>query len=112
MKEKDQQNEFLPGINEYLESVDSSSAISSKGLEEMVFNVRAKTGLAPDVCSAIVSYFFQEIQNEVLRGNVVTIKGLGKFVVSSPKVTSTKERVFVKFIPYKSLIRKLNDRRR
>lgn len=99
---------FLPDIHDYLESINTSKSVSAKGLEDLVFRVRAKTGLNTDICTAIVSLFFHEIRNSMLKGDIVTIRGLGKLYVSSPK-HKNKKRVFPKFKPYKKLIRRMND---
>lgn len=100
---------LLPGIEEYLESIDNKKSVTAKGLEDFVIQVQIKTGLNQQISTTIVKAFFQEIRNSMLRGDIVTIRGLGKFYISSPKSTKNKERVFPVFKPYKQLIKKLND---
>ena len=101
-------DDLLPNIDEYLENVDTVRSVSSKGLEELVFKVRAKTGLDIEVCEAIVAGFFQEIRNTILRGDIVKINGLGRFFVAGP-CSGNKERVFPKFITSKTLKKAMND---
>jgi len=100
--------DFYPDIEEYLESTTNKKSVSSKGLEELVFKVRAATGLDYDVAQQLVRHFFQEIRNAMLRGDIVVLRGLGKFFVSSP-LHGNKEHIFPKFEPYKSLSDRLND---
>lgn len=100
---------LLPGIEEYLENVDNKKSVSSKNLEEFIIQVQVKTGLNKHTSTAIVKAFFNEIRNSMLRGDVVALKELGKFFVSSPLNSKNKERVFPVFKPYKKMIRKLND---
>lgn len=98
---------FYPDIEEYLESTTNKKSVSSKGLDELVYRVRAATGLDYDIAQQIVRLYFQEIRNAMLRGDVVALKGLGKFFVSSP-LHGNEERIFPKFEPYKSLADRLN----
>lgn len=105
----DNSDKFLPGIEEYLETADNKKSVSSKGLEEMVAQIQIKTGLDQKTSSTIVEMFFQEIRNSILRGETVTIRGLGKFFISSPNSSNNKRRVFPVFKPYKKLINDLND---
>ena len=100
---------LLPGIEEYLETVDNKKSITAQGLEEFVTQVQLKTGLDKATSKIVVQAFFQEIRNSMLRGDVVTLRRLGKFFVSSPRNSKNKERVFPVFKPYNQLIRKLND---
>ncbi len=100
--------DFYPDIHHYLESVENSRSVSAKGLEEIIFKVRASTGLSYDVSSSLVKHFFQEVMNGMLRGDIVTLKGLGKFYVSSPK-TGNKSTIFPKFEPYHRLVEELNE---
>ncbi len=102
--------DFLPDIEEYLENVNNSKAVSSKGLEEVALRVRARTGLDIRICRTIIGSLFGEIRNAMLRGDIVKIRGLGKFFMSSPLYSSNKERVFPKFKPYKKLIKRMNDK--
>lgn len=98
---------LLPGIEEYLETVDNKKSVSSRGLEEFVVQVQLKTGLDKQTSKVIVQAFFQEVRNSMLRGDTVTLRGLGKFFISSPRSAKNKERVFPVFKPYNQLIKKL-----
>lgn len=100
---------FLPTIHDYLDSIDNKKSVSAKDLEEFVEQVQIKTGLDYDTSALIVKNFFQEIRNSMLRGEIITLRGLGKFFIASPLTNSTKKRVFPSFKPYKKLIEKLND---
>ena len=101
---------FLPGIEEYLETANNKKSVSSKGLEEIICQIQIKTGLDYKTSASVLEMFFQEIRNSMLRGEIVTIRSLGKFFVSSPLSSNNKRRVFPVFKPYKKLIKKLNDR--
>lgn len=99
---------FLPNIHEYLDSINNRKSVSAKELEEFVEQVQLKTGLDNETSALIVKSFFQEIRNSMLRGETVTLRGLGKFFVASP-MNITKKRIFLTFKPYKKLISRLND---
>ena len=99
--------EFLPDIDDYLESM--STPVQVAGIEDIVDQVAAKTGLDLESATIVVQSIFQEIRNAMLKGETVTLRGFGEFYVSSPK-NGNKVRVFPKFKPYKSLTRKMNGR--
>jgi nucleoid DNA-binding protein len=99
---------LLPGITEYLESVDDNIPVTSAGLEELVAKVRASTGLNEESSAIIIKLFFQEIRNQILKSNTVMLKGLGKFFMSSPKINNNKKKIFPKFKPFKELIAIVN----
>lgn len=101
---------FLPDINEYLEQIDDNLPIELRNLDELLFKIRASTGLDIDSIKIIVRTFFQEIRTQVLKGNIIQIKSLGKMFVGCPK-TGNKIKIFIKFKPSKRLIRKINDDR-
>lgn len=100
---------FLSDINTYLETADNSKSVSSRGLDDFVLKICTKTGLKKNISSVIVAMFFNEIRNSMLRGDVVTIRDLGKFFISSPNTSKNKTRVFAKFKPYKKLLKRMND---
>lgn len=99
--------DFYPDIYEHLELSDNSKSVSTKGLDELILIVRASTGLNYDVCLTLVKYFFQEIMNGMLRGDKITLKGLGKFYIASP--LTGNRNIIPRFIPYKSLTNVLNE---
>lgn len=95
---------MLPDIEEYLETVNENAPVSPKGLDELLYKIRASTGLSKDTCSILITLFFQEIRNQILRGNSVSIKRLGKFLISK-----NKRKIFPKFKLSKWLKSKLNE---
>jgi hypothetical protein len=101
--------EFYPDIHDYLESVDNSKSVKTSSLGDIALKIRAHTGISKDASELILKHFFQEIRSAMLRGDVVSMKGFGKFFVSSPQVSGNKKRIFPKFRPHKPLIRQLND---
>jgi len=100
---REQGPELLPDIEEYLESVDENAPVSPKGLDELIYKVRASTGLSKDTCSILITLFFQEIRNQMLRGNIISLKGFGKFLIAK-----RSKKIFPKFKPSKWLKNKLN----
>lgn len=100
---------FLPGIFDYLETLDNRKSVSVQNLEYIIFEVQVRTGLNWKTSSLLVKMFFHEIRNSMLRQEVVTFRGLGKFFISSPKSSANKKRVFPVFKPYKNLTKRLND---
>ncbi len=100
---------FYPDIHEYLEGIQNKKSVSAKDLGEMVLKVRAQTGLSREICSEIVKYFFQEMRNAMLRGDQVTLRGLGKLYIASPR-TGSRKKIFPKFDPYNKLLSKTNEK--
>lgn len=103
------EQELPPNIEEYLENIDDNVPVEIRENEELVAKVIANTGLTPESAKIIVQSFFQEIRNQILKGNTVIVKSFGKLSISSPQ-SGTKKKVFISFKPFKNLIRKLNDR--
>jgi nucleoid DNA-binding protein len=98
----------LPNIEEYLASRGDGSPVEANDLDHIVDAVCAYCGFTKEQSQRILCLFFQEIRNAMLAGDIVDIRGLGSFFISSPKVTSNKERVFPKFKAKKSFSRRLN----
>ena len=95
-------------IDDYLESIDDKFPITEDGLEEIIDKLVLRTGMRRFLASTITILFFQTIRNKLLRNNSIILKGLGKFYVSSPLSGSSKKKIFIKFEPAKSLIKKMN----
>ena len=96
--------DFYPDINDFLEKTDNARSITSKGLEEFIYKVRAKTGMSYDVSSLFVRYLFQEIMNAMLRGDKAAIYGFGNFFISTSKKGKS-----IRFEPHTSFARKLKN---
>ena len=101
--------EFLPDIDEYLESINDNHPIKVNNLDHLLLKIKSYTGLEKDIVEIIVRTFFQEMRNQALKGNMINIARFGKFFVSSPK-RGNKKKIFIKFKPLKHLVDKLNDR--
>lgn len=59
--------DFYPDINKYIEESELNS-ISIEYLDELVYLVRATTGLTVEQCQIIVRGYFIELMNSVLEG--------------------------------------------
>lgn len=103
--------EFYPDIHDYLDNVDNSKTVNINHLDDIVLKVRAHTGLSKEAANIVVKRFFQEIRNAMLRGEIVTLRGFGNFLVISPKVTNSKKKILPKFKPSPMLLMKINDKR-
>ena len=103
--------EFYPDIYDYLENADNSKSVDVRYLDDLILKVRAHTGLSEDAAKIVVTRFFQEIRNGMLRGDVVTLRSFGKFYVLSPQVTGSKKKILPKFKPAPKLLTKINDNR-
>ena len=101
--------ELLPDIEDYLESIDHNLPVSTVGLEHIEGSIVANTKLNEHDSKVILRLFFQELRNSLLRKNKVDIRSLGRFYISSPATSNNTKKVFVKFKPKKSLIKKLNE---
>lgn len=100
------QDLFYPDVDEYLAL--NTRPITSTGLEEYILRVCAATGMSKTIASQLTIIFFEEIRYAMLRGDIVTLRGLGKFTIANPKNNTSKRKVFAKFKPYKSFIGKMN----
>lgn len=101
---------YYPDIEEYQYKLGHGYQVSTYGLENISEEIVAKTTLNKDQAEIIIKTFFQEIRNIVLEGNLVNIKNLGKFLLSSPKTTKNKTQVRLKYKCSKSLIKKINGK--
>lgn len=100
----------LPGIDEYLSARGNGQPIDISELKHITDAIMAFSNLSEEQSQRILTLFFQEIRSAMLKGEIVDIRGLGTFLISSPHTTNTKKRVFPKFIPKFSLIKRLNAR--
>ena len=100
--------DLLPNIDEHLERVSDNVPVELGNLDELLFKIRATTGLDIESIKIITRAFFQEIRNQILRGHVIRIKAIGKMFVAGPK-TGNKRKIFIKFKPSKQLLGRLND---
>ena len=103
------EDNLLPGIDKYFETVINTVSISSFGLDELIAKVRCSTGLSFEASNIIIRLFFETLRNEMLKGNIITIANFGKFLIASPKNHSSIKRVFATFKPFKKLVLLLND---
>lgn len=100
---------LLPGITEFLESLDDNFPVTTENLDELIALIQSSTGLNKESSEIILRLFFQEIRTQVLKGNSVTIKGFGKFYITSPKTNNNKKKIYPTFKPSKELITNLNE---
>ena len=98
----------LPGIEDYLASQGNGNPIDVSELDHISEALVAYCGFTKDQSKRILTLFFQEIRAAMLGGDVVDIRGLGSFFISSPNVTSNVERIFPKFKSKRSFLKRLN----
>jgi len=101
----------LPGIEEYLASRGNGCPVEVNELEHIADALVAYCGLTKDQSQRILSLFFQEVRTSMLNGEVVDIRGLGSFLVSSPATTRNSKKVFPRFHPKQSFLKRLNHDR-
>ena len=99
----------LPGIDEYLIGRGHGHPLSIKAVQHLVDQVSARTLLNSDQSKQIVEQFFEVIRSALLAGEIVNIRGLGRFEISSPGISNNKKRVFAKFKPKRSLVKRMNE---
>jgi len=97
----------LPGIEEYLASQGNGLPVEVPELQHIADGIVAYCGVTKEQSIRILSLFFQEIRTAMLKGEVVDIRGLGMFLVSSPVTTKNSKKVFAKFRPKQSLIKRM-----
>lgn len=98
----------LPGIFEYLNQIDNNIEISTEGLEDLAAKIRSSTGLELESCHILIRLFFQEIQKEMLKGNVVSLNDFGKFMIACPRNQLSKN-VSVQFQSSKKLFQTVKE---
>ena len=101
---------FYPDISDVRQK-EYISKIGVSNLEYIVYKICALTGLNKTSAELLLTYYWQEIANNMLEGNVVIIKELGKFYISSPKTSGKKFKIFPKLKPSLNLLKELNDRK-
>jgi nucleoid DNA-binding protein len=101
----------LPGIEEFLASQGDGCPVEVPEVQHIADALVAFTNLTKEQAQRILALFFQEIRSAMLNGEVVDIRGLGSFLVSSPSTTSNAKKVFAKFQPKRSLVKRLNHDR-
>lgn len=109
MPKTEQGSKYYQGIDTHLEQINNERSISINGLDELIVKIKAKTGLSLEESEIVVRWFFQEIRNSMLRGDIVILAELGKFFISSPKTSKNKIRIFPKFKLFKKVIKKINE---
>ena len=109
---KDTPNEFagLPDIDEHLSREGDGVPVEVPELSGVIAAIAARTKLTEDQASQVVRLFFQEIRGIMLSGGCVEIQDLGQFVISSPKTTGTRRKIFPKFKAGRSLSKRMNPR--
>jgi hypothetical protein len=95
-EEEKELDELPPGIEEYSEQASGNIPISFLDQKELLYFVRARTGLETSVIEKILREYFQEVRTELLKNKEIMIKGLGKLILG---------KRIVKFLP----TRKLNE---
>lgn len=80
--QENEDSEFFPDINEFLNNTTQNSDINIKNLEELIYIVRSKTGLTYEQCEILIKEIFMNMRNEILKGNKISIKSLGTFFIS------------------------------
>lgn len=106
--EKASENRFLPDIYEYLEDIENKWSISNEGLDEIIDKIVINSNLSRPESEMIVRLFFQEIRKQLLKGNEIVFRKLGRMYISCPKNSKNKTRVFPKFEPSDFIIEELN----
>lgn len=106
--------DLLPDIHDFLEIDDNQYAVSTEGLEEIVLRLRTKIPLEKDILDQMTAWFFSEIRNSMLRGELVHIRDFGNFFISNSKIKKTykNKKIIPTFKPHKKLLKRLNDQRK
>lgn len=104
----EEEDNLLPNIYDYLNSY-SKDKILSENFQNIIEDISNNTNLPKEISEEIIKLFFQEIKSKILNGYIVYIRKFGKIFISSPKLVKNNKRVFVKFEPSKTLIKKLNS---
>lgn len=101
----------LPGIDEYLAARGDGHPIEVKELDHICEALVAYCGFTKEQSVRILSLFFQEIRSAMLKGEVIDIRGLGTFFISSPNTTGNALKVFPKFKAKKILAKRMYNER-
>lgn len=87
----------LKNIDDYLFSSGNKYPVEVPELEELIKVVASKANLDFSTTQQIIKYFFEEVRNIMLRGDIVLIRSFGSFFISSPKIRNKGKKIFPKF---------------
>lgn len=96
-------------VDEHLLNNKKYAPINTDELSDIVAEITAHTGLTKSQAKDVLNLFFHEIRNFLLNGNIVILRGLGRFFIACPK-NLTKHKIFIKFKPINQLIKKINGK--
>ena len=99
----------LQGIEDHLASMGNGFPIEVTELDHIVDAIVAYCDVTREQGTRILCLFFQEIRSAMLKGEIININGLGMFFISSPATTKNLERVFAKFKPNRSFIKRIKS---
>src|SRR5689334_924227 len=105
-----EKDDFYPDIEQYLESVQNNTSVSSAGLDELIYKINAITNLGYQASAILLATIFQEIRNSILRGEQVSLQDFGKFFISD-SYRGKKRYRYLKFKAANSFIKKINGSR-
>lgn len=71
--------EFLPDIYHFIENNPIEDEIETKGLEELIAKIRAKTGLPDEQARFALKHFFQIFRDEIIKGHEIRLDLIGNF---------------------------------
>jgi nucleoid DNA-binding protein len=96
MEEQDLKIELPPDIFNYLNSMSNDDPVSIKeNNEEILFKVKAKTGLDIEKIEIVLNTIFQEIRNKLSSGESISLNPLG--VLAIKKTTNSTVKFYPKF---------------
>jgi len=104
-------NDFLglPDLDDWLDLTGRGNPVEVDELSHIKRNLSSKLGFTDEEAERVLSLFFQEIRNLMLRGKTISINNFGSFFVSSPKTTGNKKKTFPKFKPSKNLLNRIKN---
>jgi hypothetical protein len=99
---------FLPDHDQYLEQVDYGDPITADGLDDLIYKIVVHTGLNYESCKILVKYYFQEIRNGMLRGDIIYLNNIGRLYIRCAKNGTGKGKNIVPVIkPFKKFNKKI-----
>jgi hypothetical protein len=78
MSENKQEKELPPDIENWFDITDANVPIDCFDQEELIYNIRAKTGLEFDAIRLVLKEYFEKIRNIIANKENVNINGIGK----------------------------------
>lgn len=101
-------SKFLPNHDQYLEQIDYGEPVGVDQLDALIYKIVVHTGINYESSKILVKYYFQELRNAMLRGDIIYLNYIGKLYIRCAKNGTGKGKQLVPVIrPFKDFNKKI-----